>query len=110
VRHWSEGVARTFLEERGFRTVAANVVVGRIELDLIVQDRGTVVVVEVRQRACDAYGGAAESLTATKLARLRRGALAWAAIGRYRGPLRIDAVLLTGTKTSHTIDHLEDVA
>lgn len=111
MRHWSEEAALRFLEAHGYRLVAANAVVARIELDLVLRDdRGTLVVVEVRQRAHGSFGGPAESLTRTKLARVRRGALAWSARFRHRGDLRIDAVLLTGTRTRHTIEHLEDVA
>jgi putative endonuclease len=111
VRHWAEEVARRHLEARGFASLAANAVVRGGELDLVMRDGRTVVAVEVRQRAHDRYGSAAESLRPGKLRRLRRSLARWAeAQGAGPVPLRIDAVLIDGSRAAFRIEHLRDVA
>ena len=111
-RHWSEGVARRWLERRGFVFVAGNVVVPGGELDLVMRDGGTLVFVEVRHRRDDRFGGATASLTGRKLRRVWRAARRFA-LRRYRGrlpPMRIDAVLLAGPAARPAVTHLRDVA
>lgn len=51
----------------------------RGELDIVAQDGGELVVVEVKTRSTKAFGGAIEAVTRAKLARLRRLAAAWLA-------------------------------
>lgn len=70
----AEAVARAHLEAAGWTILAANVVVGRGELDLVALDPdalGTLVVVEVRGARTTRFGAPEESVDARKLARLR---------------------------------------
>lgn len=111
MRHWAEEVARRHLEARGFETLAENAVVPGGELDLVVRDGRIVVAVEVRQRAHDRFGSAAESLRPAKLRRLRRALARWAAAElQFAAPLRVDAVLIDGPRGAFRIEHLRDVA
>lgn len=112
MRHWAEDVARRVLEERGWRFLAGNAVVPRGELDLIMRDGRTLVFVEVRQRRGTRFGDPGESLTRVKRARLRRSARSWtyARYGTLALPMRIDALLVRGTRDHHRIEHLQDVA
>ena len=77
--HWAERLARAELEARGLVTLDANVRSRGGELDLVMQDGGAVVFVEVRQRGRSGFGGAAESLDARKQAKVRRAAERWLA-------------------------------
>lgn len=119
-RHWAEVVAERLLTGLGWRLLARNYRLRGGELDLVFDDTdGTVVFVEVRQRASTRFGGAAESLDARKLARLRRTAnhfltygLAPTAGGRATlddRRVRFDAVLVTGVEGRHDANHLKDV-
>ena len=97
--HWAEALARSALERRGWRTVAANARVPGGELDLVMHDGRSLVFVEVRQRRGGEQGGAAESLVARKRARVRRAAALW--LARHGGddrPVRFDAVLVDGDR------------
>jgi putative endonuclease len=70
----AEAVARGHLVALGWAIVAANVVVGHGELDLVALDPdapGTLVVVEVRGARTTRFGAPEESVDARKLARLR---------------------------------------
>lgn len=107
--HWAEDLARRALEARGWRTLASNVRVRGGELDLVMDDAGTVVFVEVRQRRGGVAGGAAESLDARKQARVRRAASAWLARhGRHEDAVRFDALLVEGEGARARLRHVPD--
>ena len=111
MRHWAEEIAKTYLEGKGYQTLAENYTMRGGEIDLILRDRETIVFAEVRQRKTDAYGSAAASISAAKLARLQRTALHYlvATVGRDDVPLRFDAVLLTGVRENYRLEHLENI-
>ncbi|MEN9313699.1 MAG: hypothetical protein RIS35_92 [Pseudomonadota bacterium] len=96
----AEQRALDYLTSRGHVLLARNFRVRSGELDLVLQCGRELVVVEVRQRASRAFGGAAASVTPAKRARVRRaaqaflferfGAAAWPAV-------RFDVVAIDGT-------------
>ena len=65
------------------------------EIDIIAQDGGELVVVEVKTRSTMAFGGAIEAVTRAKVSRLRRLAAAWLATQerRFEG-VRIDVICI----------------
>lgn len=75
---------------------------GAGELDLVVRRDATVAFVEVKARRTEAYGSAAEAVTATKQRTLRRLALQWLEVNRDRVggrvAVRFDVVAITGTR------------
>lgn len=110
-RHWSETVAKTYLEVKGYTCLAQNYSVRGAELDLVMQQGERIIFVEVRQRRRTDYGSAAESITPAKLQRLQHAALHYlmATFKRDDLPLRFDAVLLEGTRATHNLIHLEGI-
>jgi putative endonuclease len=62
---------------RGYRLVAANVRVGRFELDLILRRRGRLVVVEVKEKGGLDFGGPLEMIDEEKVHRVHLAAAAW---------------------------------
>jgi putative endonuclease len=64
---------------RGFRILAANVWVGRYELDLVARRGRRLVFCEVKEKAGRRYGDPLEAVGAEKQRRLRRAAEAWLA-------------------------------
>lgn len=99
-RQWlgreGEAQAALFLETRGYRIVARNVRVDRIEIDLIARRGGLLVFVEVKSRRASSHGDAAEAVDERKQRRIRRGANAWLsakpAEARGTGQRRFDVV------------------
>jgi putative endonuclease len=92
-----EQAAAKFLERRGYRIVASNYRTRLGEIDLIAEDRGTVVFIEVKARATNQFGTAAEAITPAKQARIARLAQQFlAARGLMDRPCRFDAVLISG--------------
>lgn len=93
----AEALAAEHLAAHGVRILARNVRCRGGEVDLIGQERDTVVFVEVRLRGNPRFGGAAASITPAKQRRVVLAAQWW--LGgegrRYaRHPCRFDAVLL----------------
>ena len=70
----AEGAAVEFLQSQGLTVLFRNYR-GKVgELDIVARDGPTVVVVEVRKRASDRFGGAAASVDWRKQAKIRRTA------------------------------------
>lgn|SRR5690606_12644205 len=111
-RH-GEDLAAEFLSALGYSIIERNWRVRGGELDIVAQDAATTVFVEVKTRAGVSYGHPFESITALKLARLRRLAMAWCdsnVSGRPRGPVRIDAVAVIAPRGGEPrIEHLKGV-
>lgn len=108
-----EDRAARYFEHLGFTVVARNWRCRTGEIDLVVADAASVVVVEVKTRRDEGFGHPFEAIDARKRARLWRLAAAWAAAHRdlMQGRrLRIDAVGLTGRDPGTALlEHLVDV-
>lgn len=89
----AERLAETFLVQRGLRVLVRNWRVRGGEIDLICEDRGTLVFVEVRLRGSSSFGGAAASITPTKQRRIILAARHYLA-GKREQVCRFDAILL----------------
>lgn len=68
----AEDAALHFLQTRGLKLLHRNFRARNGELDLVMNDRGTLAVIEVRARQSDRHGGAAASVTASKQQRIVR--------------------------------------
>lgn len=98
-----EALAAAYLELVGCQGVARNVRLGGVEVDLVVDDGPSRVLVEVRLRSRGDYGGAAATLDRRKCERLRRAASVLEQNG-VQHP-RIDVVTIDLTDTGATIVH-----
>lgn len=96
----AEHEAAQFLHRQGLRSVARNYRCRFGEIDLIMQDGGTLVFVEVRLRHNADFGGAAASIDAGKQGRLIRAAQHYLATLRTLPPCRFDAVLMDGKEVA----------
>jgi putative endonuclease len=92
----AEALAARFLEARGLTIVARNYRCRFGEIDLVARSGSTLVFVEVRARASDAFGGAAASITTAKRQRLVRTARHYLAQRGGQRACRFDVVLLSG--------------
>ncbi len=90
----AENLAADFLVARGLTIVTRNFRRRCGELDIVARDGETLVFVEVRLRRYASFGGAAESITAAKRARLTAAAGLYLARLERTPPCRFDAVLL----------------
>ena len=90
----AEAIAGRFLEARGLTIIARNFRTRRGEIDLVARDGATLVFVEVRFRRSASHGGAAESITSAKQARMVAAAQVYLLRQRGDPPCRFDAILL----------------
>jgi len=92
----AEARAAAYLSAQGLHILDRNFRCRFGEIDLIARDGEALVFVEVRMRGRDDFGGAAESITAAKRARLRKAAGFYLSRRRGTPPCRFDAVLVSG--------------
>ena len=94
----AENLAAAFLEREGLRILERNYRCKLGEIDLVAKSGATVVFVEVRARASEAFGGAAGSITAAKRKRLVAAARHYLARHRADSACRFDVVLVRGAE------------
>ena len=92
----AEEAAADFLSGRGLRLLERNYRCRFGEIDLIMTDGRPLVFVEERYRRNMSFGGAGESITATKREKLLRAARHYMAASKGFPACRFDAVLLNG--------------
>jgi putative endonuclease len=98
-----EALAAAYLELVGCRCVARNVRLAGVEVDLVVDDGASRVLVEVRLRSRGDYGGASATILREKRARLVRAAHALEQQG-VRHP-RVDVLAIDLTANGATLTH-----
>lgn len=92
----AEQSAEQYLRRHGLELIARNFRSRFGEIDLIMQDKSSLVFVEVRLRSNPDYGGAAASIDARKQQRIIRTAQQYLAGLAHVPPCRFDAVLMDG--------------
>ena len=94
----AEQLAAQYLQQQGLKLIVQNYR-GRFgEIDLIMQDRTTLVFIEVRLRRNADFGGAAASINARKQQRIIRTAQQYLASLARTPACRFDAVLMDDMK------------
>jgi putative endonuclease len=87
------------LEDRGYSIVERNFRIKTAEVDIVARDRDVLCFVEVRSRADDQFGNAAETVGSIKRAKVTRGARAYLALRRPEfEQARFDVVAITGER------------
>ena len=106
-----ETVAAAHLEAQGLRVVDCNFRTRYGEVDIIAEDAGTLVFVEVKTRRSLAFGTPEESVTPRKRARLAKVAAAYLQLhGLEQRNWRIDVVGVALQRTGPaTINHVRAV-
>jgi putative endonuclease len=87
-----EESAERFLRKEGYRVLARNYRCKAGEIDIIAEDRGTIVFVEVKTRSPRAKLAPEEAVDAAKREHLRRAAKFYLASYREPSPTRFDIV------------------
>ena len=106
----AESEAERYLRRKGYRILARNDRSSCGELDLVAQQAGTLVFIEVKARRTTAFGGASYAVDGRKQARLVRLAAEYLARHRVRNrSCRFDVVLCRGgTAKPVEIEHIEN--
>jgi len=91
-----EDLALKFLLAQGLTLVERNFRCQCGELDLLMEEKNTLVIVEVRYRKNDRFGSALESVTRTKQARIIAATKYYILTHKIDRPMRFDVVAITG--------------
>ena len=106
---WGEDVALAYLLDQGYRLLDRNWHQGHRDLDLIMQQVDTLVIVEVRTRRNNLFMDPEQTVDALKMLSLSKAANAYIRLHRISLNIRFDIVAITGTPSSDfTINHIED--
>ena len=103
-----EEFATSYLRQRGYRIVDRNWRIKEGEIDIVARSASNeIVFIEVKTRSTAAFGDPLESISAEKLHRIQRLALAWLATHQLLGsPYRIDvAGIMLGRSGELSIDY-----
>jgi len=92
----AEQQAYNFLIDKGLKPVNRNFRCKQGELDLIMTDRQTLVIIEVRFRKTDKYGSAAESVTRAKQCRIIAATHVYLTSQKTDCPIRFDVIAISG--------------
>jgi putative endonuclease len=92
----AEEQAHRFLINKGLKPVFRNYRCKQGELDLIMTDQQTLVIIEVRYRKTDQYGSALESVTRTKQSRIIAATHSYLSSQKTDRPIRFDVVAISG--------------
>jgi len=95
----AEDLCAELLRAAGLRLIERNWRCRHGEIDLIAEERGTLVFAEVRYRGDARFGGAAESITQAKRARIVAAANLYL-VGRPQADCRFDVLLLDALQAS----------
>ncbi|MBN2701964.1 MAG: YraN family protein [Methylohalobius sp. ZOD2] len=104
----AENHALAFLEKRGLKLLTRNYRWRGGEIDLILDDHGTLVFAEVRFRRSNRFGGALASVDARKQKRLIQCAQHYLVRHREDTPVRFDVVALTATTEGLELEWVRD--
>lgn len=106
---WGEDMALAYLLDQGYRLLDRNWHQGHRDLDLIMQQDDTLVIVEVRTRRNNLFMDPEQTVDALKMLSLSKAANAYIRLHRISLNIRFDIVAITGTPSSDfTINHIED--
>lgn len=103
-----EQKALTFLEEQGYKIVAANWQEHKFEMDIIAIDNNEIVFVEVKTRATDFFGSPEEAVTITKQQHLIEGANYYLEQNEIDLNARFDVIAIVLNENKTIISHIKD--
>lgn len=103
-----EMLASRYLLDKGYAIHHHNWRSGHKEIDIIAQQRDTLVFVEVKSRASEEYGNAYDAVTDKKIALLISAAQAYLQKNKIDLKFRFDIITVIGCNEPYRIEHIED--
>jgi len=102
-----EQAAKKFLQNKGFKFIGENIKLFCGEIDLLMQDKNNLVIVEVKTKSSPVFGLASDMITLKKKRKLLQ--LARALWQKYpKKIVRIDVVAIDEEKINHLISAVEE--
>ena len=104
----AENQACVFLQQQGLNLLTRNYHCRQGEIDLVMNDNGTTVFVEVRYRKNAHFGDAKESITTQKQNRIRTTALHYMQKHDQNNNARFDVIAITGEGPQQQFEWIQD--
>ncbi|MGE5415948.1 MAG: YraN family protein [Acidobacteriota bacterium] len=104
-----EDLAAVYLERQGYKIITRNYRSRWGEIDIICRKNGILIFVEVRSKSGDRFGEPEESITHTKMDRIRKTAFAYlenVTEGRHR-EIRFDFIAVRNSPEGPKINHIK---
>lgn len=92
----AEEQAHVYLLNKGLKSVHRNYRCKQGELDIIMTDQNSLVIIEVKFRKTDKYGSALESVTRTKQSRIIAATHHYLSTHPTDCPIRFDVIAISG--------------
>jgi putative endonuclease len=108
--HWGEEIATQYLATKAYKILFRNYRVGRLELDLIVQENPSeIIVVEVKTRSSDLWQDPLAAVGSKKQRHLIRAAHHLLhRLNAVNAAIRFDLISVVGSPLDYQITHIED--
>ncbi|WP_207533828.1 YraN family protein [Desertivirga arenae] len=104
-----EALAKSYLEDKGYRILEINWVYARAEVDIIAYHDKRIIFVEVKTRTSVDYGQPEEFVGYAKERNLKRAAEQYIYWKNFNGEIRFDIIAILFNKLGeHTLRHIED--
>ena len=103
-----EGEAVAYLQEKGYVIRHRNWLAGRLELDIVAERYGELVMVEVKSRSSEVYGSPLDAVNEEKQRYLVKAADVYMRFYRLTMPVRFDVIAIVGQQPPYQITHVRD--
>ncbi len=104
-----ELIAQKHLLNKDYAIIAVNYRIGRLEIDIIAEKDGQLIIVEVRTRSTDWYMQPEASVDWKKQRNLTQAALGYIRKHGWQGETRFDIIAVVASPDgTYRIDHFED--
>lgn len=103
-----EAIARNFLLSKGYTIKATNYRTGSLELDIVAEKDGWLIIVEVRTRSTGALIAPEETINLKKIRNLVYAANNYIRRHQWKGETRFDIISIVREGEKYKIDHIED--
>ncbi len=100
--------AQLYLKQKGYQIRHVNWRAGQLELDIVAEKDGWLIVVEVKTRSTDYFEHPKEAITKKKIKNIINATEAYIFKYNWDGETRFDVVSVIKEKNGFRIDHLED--
>ncbi|MDO9634093.1 MAG: YraN family protein [Paludibacter sp.] len=103
-----ENHAQAFLLSEGYKIRHTNYRVGKLELDIVAEKDGWLIIVEVRTRTTDTFVAPEESINLRKIKNLVHAAGGYIKYFNWQGETRFDIISVMPDGENFKIDHIQD--
>lgn len=103
-----EAAAANYLKDNGYKIRHTNWFAGKLELDIVAEKAGWLIVVEVKSRSTEAFEHPEDAITNAKIRRIVLATDAYIRTFELDLPTRFDVISAIPAGKGFRIDHIED--